>query len=176
MSGANVPPGDAAVRPGRFLPLGLALALLVLGADQGSKWWILTRLDLPDRRFVTVLPVLDFEMVWNHAVTFGLLGGIGAAGRFVFSAIAVVVVALLLSWMRRTPKPWVALALGAIIGGAIGNVLDRLRFGAVVDFIHAHLGQLSWDYIFNVGDAAIVCGVIVLLGDSLLDRRAAPRA
>ncbi len=177
MSGAGVPPGDAARnRPGRFLPLGLALALLVLAADQGSKWWILTRLDLPDRRFVTVLPVLDFEMVWNHAVTFGLLGGIGAAGRFVFSAIAVVVVALLLSWMRRTPKPWVALALGAIIGGAIGNVVDRLRFGAVVDFIHAHLGQLSWDYIFNVGDAAIVCGVIVLLGDSLLDRRPAPRA
>ena len=165
----------SAVRPGRFLPLGLALALLVLGADQASKWWILQRLDLPERRFVTVLPVLDFEMVWNHAVTFGLLGGVGGAGRFVFSAIAIVVVALLLSWMRRTPKPWVAAALGAIVGGAVGNVIDRLRYGAVVDFIHAHLGHLSWDYIFNVGDAAIVCGVIVLLGDSLLDRRAAPR-
>ena len=163
------------LRPGRFLPLGLALAILVLAADQASKWWILTRLDLPARRFVTVLPVLDFEMVWNRAVTFGLLGGVGGAGRFVFSAIAIGVVALLLSWMRRTAKPWVAAALGAIAGGAVGNVIDRLRFGAVVDFIHAHLGPLSWDYIFNVGDAAIVCGVIVLLGDSLLDRRTTPR-
>ncbi len=175
MSGTNLPDAGPGARPGRFLPLGLALALLVLGADQGSKWWILQRLDLPERRFVTVLPVLDFEMVWNHAVTFGLLGGIGGAGRFVFSAVAIVVVTLLLLWMRRTPKPSVAAALGAIAGGAIGNVIDRLRFGAVVDFIHAHLGRLSWDYIFNVGDAAIVCGVIVLLGDSLLDRRPAPR-
>ncbi|WP_419730374.1 signal peptidase II [Lichenicola sp.] len=157
---------------GRFLPLGLAIGLAVLAADQASKWWILDRLDLAARGEVRVLPVLDFIMVWNHAVTFGMFGGVGAAGRFLFSAIAVVVVVLLLFWMRRTPKPWVAAALGAIAGGAIGNVIDRLRFGAVVDFIHAHIGTVSWDYIFNVGDAAIVCGVGVLLLDSLFDSRA----
>ena len=181
MSGTGVPAHPVrAAAPRRHLPLGLLLGLLVLAADQASKWWILVRLDLPDRRIVTVLPVLDFEMVWNHAVTFGLFGGVGAAGRFLFSAVALAVVLLLLLWMRRTPKPWIALALGAIAGGAIGNVIDRLRFGAVVDFIHAHLGRLSWDYIFNVADAAIVCGVCVLLLDSLLDRRPAgpaePRA
>ncbi len=159
------------MRLGRHLPLGLAVATLVLAADQASKWWILDRLDLPRRRIVTVLPVLDFEMVWNHAVTFGLFGGIGAAGRWVFSLTAAAVVATLLLWMRRTPKPWIAAALGAIVGGAVGNVGDRLRHGAVVDFIHAHLGRLSWDYIFNLGDAAIVCGVGVLLLDSLFDRR-----
>ena len=157
-------------RPGRWLPLGFVMAVLVLCADQASKWWILDRLDLPDRRMVTVLPVLDFEMVWNHAVTFGLFGGVGAAGRWLFSLVAAAVVVVLLLWMRRTPKPWIAAALGAIVGGAVGNVGDRLRHGAVVDFIHAHLGRLSWDYIFNVGDAAIVCGVGVLLLDGLFDR------
>lgn len=150
---------------------GLALGLLVLIADQASKHWILTGLDLPDRRFVRVLPVLDFEMVWNHAVTFGLGSGAGSAGRFLFSALALLVVAGLLFWMRRTPKRPVALALGAIAGGAIGNVIDRIRYGAVVDFIHAHWGSLSWDYIFNVADAAIVCGVLVLLFDSLFERK-----
>ncbi|NPD65361.1 signal peptidase II [Lichenicola cladoniae] len=155
---------------GRYLPLGLILGLVVLVADQASKWWILDRLDLPVRGRVTVLPVLDFVMVWNHAVTFGLFGGVGAAGRFLFSAVALAVVVMLLFWMRRTPKPWVAAALGAIAGGAIGNVIDRLRFGAVVDFIHAHLGSLSWNYIFNLADASIVCGVGVLLIDSLFDR------
>ena len=159
------------MRRGSHLPLGLAVAALVLVADQASKWWILDRLDLPRRRIVTVLPVLDFEMVWNHAVTFGMFGGIGAAGRWVFSLVAVLVVAALLLWIRRTPKPWIAAALGAIVGGAVGNVADRLRHGAVVDFIHAHVGRLSWDYIFNVADAAIVCGVGVLLLDSLFDRR-----
>jgi len=172
MNTVDTAPADDRARtvPGRFVPLGLLLGLLVLVADQLSKWWILVRLDLPERRIVTVLPVLDFEMVWNHAVTFGLFGGIGAAGRYLFSTIAVIVVALLLFWMRRTAKSWVAAALGAIAGGAIGNVVDRVRFGAVVDFIHAHLGSLSWNYIFNVADAAIVCGVGVLLLDSLFDR------
>ncbi len=176
MSGAGGTfPAPVAAAPGRYLPLGLLLGLMVLAADQASKWWILVRLDLPDRRIVTVLPVLDFEMVWNHAVTFGLFGGVGAAGRFLFSAVALAVVVLLVLWMRRTPKPWVALALGAITGGAVGNVIDRVRFGAVVDFIHAHLGRLSWDYIFNLADAAIVCGVAVLLLDSLFDRKPAAR-
>ncbi|MCQ8278411.1 signal peptidase II [Acetobacteraceae bacterium KSS8] len=165
----------AAIAPraglGRRVAPGLLLGLLVLLADQASKNWILYGLDLPQRRFVRVLPVLDFEMVWNHAVTFGLAGGVGAAGPILFSLVSVAVTAGLLWWMSRTPKPVVRLALGAISGGAIGNVIDRARFGAVVDFIHAHIGSLSWNYIFNVADAAIVCGVIVLLLDGLFDRK-----
>ncbi|MBE7212057.1 MAG: signal peptidase II [Gluconacetobacter diazotrophicus] len=155
---------------------GAALGLGVLAADQGSKWWMLAVLHLPERRFVRVAPVLDWIMVWNHAVTFGMFGGVGTAGRFLFSAVSTVIVVLLLWWMLRTPRPAVALALGAIAGGAVGNVIDRLRFGAVVDFVHVHLGRLSWDYIFNVGDAAIVCGVAVLVLDGLFERRAAPDA
>jgi len=163
------------VRRGRFVPLGLMVGLLVFAADQISKWWILYRVHLPERGRVEVLPVLDWIMVWNHAVTFGMFGGVGAAGRVLFSVVALVVVALLFFWMRRATKAWVAAALGAITGGAIGNVLDRVRYGAVVDFIHAHWGRLSWDYIFNVGDAAIVCGVGVLILDSLFDRTPAKK-
>jgi signal peptidase II len=87
----------------------------------------------------------------------------------IFAVIALVVVVLLGVWLWRTRKLFNILAIGAIMGGAIGNVIDRLRFGAVVDFIQAHLGLYSF-YVFNVGDSAIVCGVIALMAESLLRR------
>ncbi len=152
--------------------LGLALALVVLLGDQASKYWILNGLDLPALGSVALLPVLNLTMVWNHGVTFGLMAGLGVAGPWLLTAVAVGVVLLLGVWMRRTDRAPVAAALGAIAGGAIGNVIDRLRFGAVVDFIHAHAFGWSW-YVFNVADAAIVCGVGVLLLDGVLDRRPA---
>ena len=152
--------------------LGLLLALIVLLGDQASKYWILNRLDLPALGSVAVLPVLNLTMVWNHGVTFGLMAGLGGAGPWLLTAIAVGVVLLLGVWMRRTHRRPVAAALGAIAGGAIGNVIDRLRFGAVVDFIHAHAFGWSW-YVFNVADAAIVCGVGVLLLDGVFERRPA---
>ena len=150
--------------------LGLAVSLLVLLCDQASKAWILYRLDLPALGSIALLPVLNLTMVWNHGVTFGLMGGLGAAGPWLLTAVSLAVVGLLLVWMRRTGRAPVAAALGAIGGGAVGNVIDRLRFGAVVDFIHAHAYGWSW-YVFNVADAAIVCGVGVLMLDSLFDRR-----
>ena len=152
--------------------LGLGLALVVLLGDQASKYWVLNGLDLPALGSVALLPVLNLTMVWNHGVTFGLMAGLGGAGPWLLTAVAVGVVLLLGVWMRRTDRPPVAAALGAIAGGAIGNVIDRLRFGAVVDFIHAHAFGWSW-YVFNVADAAIVCGVGVLLLDGVLERRAA---
>jgi lipoprotein signal peptidase len=150
--------------------LGIIAALVVLGADQGSKYWILNVLDLPDLRQVVLLPVLNLTMVWNQGVTFGLLNGLGSWSHFVLAAIALVVVGALSLWLRRADNPYAALAIGAIAGGAIGNVIDRLRYGAVVDFIHAHIGAWSW-YVFNVADAAIVCGVAVLILESQLSRR-----
>ena len=152
--------------------LGLGLALLVLLGDQASKYWVLNRLDLPALGSVALLPVLNLTMVWNHGVTFGLMAGLGGAGPWLLTAVAIGIVLLLGVWMRRTERPAVAAALGAIAGGAIGNVIDRLRFGAVVDFIHAHAFGWSW-YVFNVADAAIVCGVAVLLLDGVLERRPA---
>jgi len=150
--------------------LGVISALIVLGADQGSKYWVLNVLDLPDLRQVVLLPVLNLTMVWNQGVTFGLLHGLGSWSHFILAAIALLVVAALGVWLRRAENALAALAIGAIAGGAIGNVIDRLRYGAVVDFIHAHVGQWSW-YVFNVADAAIVCGVAALILESQLLRR-----
>jgi lipoprotein signal peptidase len=150
--------------------LGLIAALVVLGADQGSKYWILNVLDLPDRHQVVLLPVLNLTMVWNQGVTFGLLNGLGSWSHFVLAGIALCVVAALSLWLRRVDNAYAALAIGAIAGGAVGNVIDRLRYGAVVDFIHAHIGDWSW-YVFNIADAAIVCGVCMLILESQLVRR-----
>ncbi|WP_428485208.1 signal peptidase II [Rhodopila sp.] len=162
-----------------LVPLGLLTALIVLAADQASKWWVLNILDLPRLRQVVLLPVLNLTMVWNRGVTFGLLNGFGSWGHILLAAVALAVVAGLCLWLRRAESPLVAAAIGAIAGGAVGNVIDRLRFGAVVDFIHAHInspwGELSW-YVFNVADAAIVCGVAVLIIDSLGSRKQTRRS
>ncbi len=158
---------------------GLLTALIVLIADQASKWWVLNVIDLPDIRQIVLLPVLNLTMVWNHGVTFGLLNGFGEWGRVLLAVMSLTVVAALFVWLRRAQSALVAIALGSIAGGAIGNVIDRVRFGAVVDFIHAHAntpwGDISW-YVFNVGDAAIVCGVVALVYDSQWPRKAHPDA
>ncbi len=159
--------------------IGLLVAVVILVADQASKWWILEVLNLPFLRQVVLLPVLSLTMVWNRGVTFGLLSGFGDWGYLVLTAISLVVVAALGVWLRRAESRMAAIAIGAIVGGAIGNVIDRLRFGAVVDFIHAHVdtpwGEYSW-YVFNVADAAIVCGVVALIIESQWPRRTAPAA
>jgi lipoprotein signal peptidase len=149
--------------------LGIGAALVVLAADQASKWWILDVIRLPDLGQVVLLPVLNLTMVWNSGVTFGLLTGFGEWSYLLLAAVALGVVAALGVWLRRAESRLVAIALGAIVGGALSNVVDRLRFGAVVDFIHAHVGGWSW-YVFNLADAAIVCGVAALVLDSLLPR------
>jgi lipoprotein signal peptidase len=149
----------------RLTSLGICAAILVLAADQASKWWILTGLDLPRVRQIVLLPVLNLTMVWNRGVTFGLLDGFGSWSYLLLAAVALAVVVALGVWLRRAESRIVAAALGAIAGGAIGNVIDRLRFGAVVDFVDAHIGDWHW-YVFNIADSAIVCGVIVLILES----------
>jgi signal peptidase II len=154
--------------------LGLILAVLVLAADQASKAWILYVYDLPSRASVQILPVLDFSMVWNHGVTFGLLNSLGNLGPLLLTAIAVAMVIGLLIWLWRAENALTAVALGGIAGGAVGNIIDRLRFGAVVDFLHMHALGLDFPYVFNVADSAICCGVGLLLIESLLQPRLRP--
>jgi lipoprotein signal peptidase len=153
---------------------GIVVALLVLAADQASKYAMLHVLNLPERGIIDVLPpALDFAMTWNHGVTFGLLQAGHGTGQIVLGAIALGVVAFLLLWLRRAETIATALALGAIAGGAIGNVADRARFGMVVDFIHVHWGGFDpFPFVFNVGDSAIVVGVGTLLLESILPRPA----
>jgi signal peptidase II len=162
-----------------FTWLGIMAGLVVLVADQFSKWWVLNVLQLPELRQVVLLPVLNLTMVWNRGVTFGLLNGLGAWGHILLALVAVGVVVALGFWLRRAESRGVAIAIGAIAGGAIGNVIDRIRFGAVVDFIHAHAdtpwGDLSW-YVFNLADAAIVCGVAGLILESQFSRRRQARS
>jgi lipoprotein signal peptidase len=159
------------------LRLGLPLATGILAADQASKWWILDGLRLPELGQVRLLAAgpfgLDLTMVWNRGVTFGMLTGDSAWHQIALSVVAVAVAAFLLRWLSRAENRLTALALGAVIGGAIGNVIDRLRFGAVVDFVDAHAWGWHW-YVFNLADAAIVCGVTALVIDALF-RPGAPR-
>ena len=149
--------------------LGVLTAIVVLAADQASKFWVIDYLRLPDIGQIVVLPVLNLTFVRNPGVTFGLLNGLGQWGSLILAAVALAVVVALGVWLRRAETRLVAVALGAIVGGAISNVIDRLRFGWVVDFIHTHVGDWSW-YVFNLADAAIVCGVIALVLDGLLPR------
>lgn len=151
---------------GRLVGLGVAAGVLTLAADQASKAWVLYGLELPRLGSVDVLPVLSFTMVWNHGITFGLLRGDSGWDAVLLGAVALGVVAMLGVWLWRAERALVAGALGVVCGGAIGNVIDRARFGAVVDFLHAHAFGYSW-YVFNVADAAIVCGVGLLVLDGL---------
>lgn len=150
---------------------GILFALLLLVVDQASKWWILEVVRLPETRNIPLVllgPVgLDLTMVWNRGVTFGLFSGEGSWNHLILAVLALVVAGFLLRWLARAENRLVTYALGAVIGGAIANVIDRLRFGAVVDFVDVHAWGWHW-YVFNLADAAIVCGVLALVADALI--------
>ncbi len=153
------------------LRTGILFALLLLVVDQASKWWILEVVRLPEVRNIPLVmlgPVgLDLTMVWNRGVTFGLFSGEGSWNHLILAALALVVAGFLLRWLARAENCLVTYALGAVIGGAIANVIDRVRFGAVVDFVDVHAWGWHW-YVFNLADAAIVCGVLALVADALI--------
>ena len=145
---------------------GFLLALVVLVADQLSKWWILESFNLADKGSVALLPFLNFTMVWNRGVSMGLFNDGGDMGRWILTILTTIVALALIVWLARCTDKWLALALGGIIGGAIGNIIDRIVHGAVADFIHLHAFNWSF-YVFNVADAMISLGVIFLLFDGL---------
>ena len=148
----------------------LYILALVAVADQLSKWWIVNVRMLPPR-IIPVTPFLNYVLVWNKGVTFGLMNKLDhRVMPWVLSAVALVVLFLLGRWLWRTSSTMVAVALGAVMGGAIGNLVDRVRFGAVVDFLDFYYRDYHW-YAFNVADAAIVTGVGLLLLDSLVRAR-----
>lgn len=152
--------------------LGLAVAVLVVLADQLSKSWILALFGADggagQERVVT--DFFRLVLVWNRGMSFGLFNQDSAANALVFSALAAVIVAGLLAWLWRTGDRLTAGAIGLIAGGAVGNVIDRLRFGAVVDFLDVHWALWHWPA-FNLADSAITVGVAILAIDGLLARR-----
>lgn len=159
----------------RPIAIGLGVLAAVAVADRLSKFWILEILDLPARRSIEITPFFNLTMVWNKGVSFGLFaadnGSWGQIGLVVF---ALIVVAALAIWLVRSDTLLVATALGLVIGGALGNVYDRIRFGAVADFLDFHAFGYHW-YVFNIADAAITCGVALLLLDGLLAGRHRPK-
>lgn len=159
--------------PGKFR-FGLVLAGLVLVLDQLTKWWVLEVIDLDRIGQVVVAPFFNLTMVWNRGVTFGLLGSDLWFKPLLLGGLALVIAALLLRWLARAESWRIAWGLGLVLGGAVGNVIDRARFGAVVDFVHLHAAGYHW-YVFNLADSAIVCGVGLLLLDALIRPSAAAK-
>ena len=157
----------------RRLALGLGLAAAVVVVDQLSKWWIVERVMQPPR-VIPVTPFFNLVMGWNRGVSFGMFNWDSAASAWVFSALALAIVALLLVWMARDDRASCAAALGVVIGGALGNVVDRVRFGAVADFLDFHAFGLHWPA-FNAADSAISLGALALLADALFARPDVPK-
>src|SRR5579872_2266370 len=158
---------DSAARARRA---GWIIAIAALILDQASKNLLLYGYDFgrlgPLARIV-VLPFLDLVMVWNRGVSYGLLQAGGLTGTLVLTAFSLVAVAVLSWWMARADRISLTAGLGLIIGGALGNVIDRILYGAVADFFHFHAFGRDW-YVFNVADAAITIGVIILLVDAFV--------
>jgi signal peptidase II len=148
--------------PARNLVRALAIAVLVFALDRALKIWVVEGLDLGTRLFIPVLdPWLNLTMAWNEGINFGLFD-FGAAGRWVLVALAIGIVAVLLVWVRR--GGWVqAVGVGAIIGGALGNVWDRVQYGAVADFINMSCCGVRNPFAFNLADAAIFGGAALLV-------------
>ena len=150
------------------LRVGLIIAAAVLLVDQASKW-VMLRVFL-ETRHIEVTGFLNFVLVWNRGISFGLFDGGAESMRWVLAAIALAITAALVLWLRSVASTYLAVVIGLIIGGAVGNVIDRVRYGAVVDFIDFHIAGYHW-YTFNIADSAISIGVALLLIDSLFGQR-----
>jgi signal peptidase II len=150
---------------------GIVAALVVLALDQATKLWLLYVFDIGRRGAVRITPFFDLVLAWNVGISFGWFQNDGALAQFALTAIKAIAVIVLAIWMARSTTRVATLALGMIIGGAIGNGIDRLAYGAVVDFalFHIEIGGKTFNwYVFNLADVAIVAGVAGLLYDSFL--------
>ena len=142
--------------------VGAAVALLAFAADQASKLWLLRGFDLPGRSPVAVAPGVDLVMAWNRGVSYSLLTSDTDAGRWLLIAATCAASLALAVWLWRSRTAPTCVALGLLIGGAFGNLVDRIAYGAVVDFVSLHAGGFRW-YVFNGADCAITVGVVLLL-------------
>src|SRR5918997_1448812 len=150
--------------------LGALLALVTLALDQTSKLYLLFGYELPLKELLVLAPFLELIVVWNRGISYGLFQQDSEVGRWVLLIVMIAAAVGLSVWMARASSRLLAASLGLIVGGALGNAIDRIAYGAVFDFVHFHVGSFSW-YVFNVADAAIVAGVVGLVYDSVvLDR------
>ncbi|MBX9806146.1 MAG: signal peptidase II [Alphaproteobacteria bacterium] len=141
--------------------MGLVLATIVLILDQGSKWIVLNHL-MVDPQTIEVTSFFNIILAWNRGISFGLLASSNPYSVWVLATIALAFAAVLTLWIWRAETKLMAMAFGLVLGGAIGNLADRLRFGAVTDFLDFHAYGYHW-YTFNIADSAIVGGVTLIL-------------
>jgi signal peptidase II len=149
---------------------GLAFAALVVALDQLSKWWILYPMRLLDYGEFNPLPFLRFVWVQNFGVSYGLLTAHSDTERWALVALMLSICSAAGYWLARTTTRQEALALGAVVGGGLSNLTDRVRLGYVNDFINLHFGDFSPFYVFNIADCAIVLGVVGLIVIAFLTR------
>ena len=156
-----------------MLARGLATAVVVTVLDQLTKAVVLAfSAGRPFGERETVTSFFNLALTYNRGISFGLFNSAAGINALVFSFAAAVIVAVLIYWLSRVSSPLLAVAIGLIIGGAVGNVIDRLRLGAVIDFLDFHVGSLHWPA-FNLADSAICIGVAAMLLDNLVLRREA---
>ncbi|MDF3023549.1 MAG: lspA [Alphaproteobacteria bacterium] len=185
---------EQVIRPGRYFIVAFFLILVVIGLDQASKWFVMESMlrvksENPDfwtwfttrdmveyfsdqqeeYKQVVFNDWLNFTMVWNRGISFGMFGAGAGKTPLLFIALSMLISLGLLIWLVLARTKMLFFALPLIIGGAIGNVIDRVRFGAVADFIDMHLGDRHWPA-YNIADACVVIGAIFLILDTIFDK------
>ena len=150
--------------------VGLSVAALVFVVDQAVKWIVTYPLQLPHRQEIEVVSFFTLKWLKNYGVSMGLLNAEGELGRWLLVALTVAIAAFVTFWMWREKRRDDSVALALVLGGALGNILDRVRLGYVVDYADLHIGDIHPFLVFNVGDAAITIGVLLLLVRALLTR------
>lgn len=156
---------------GPLSALGLWIAVLTCGIDQAAKFWLVYGLDIASRGQIDLTSFVALALTWNTGISYGLLPQEGAFGQWALLAFKAAVVVLLWIWLARAPSRLTGIALGLIIGGAVGNGIDGLHWPGVMDFVLVHVEAATWTfrwYMFNLADVAIVAGVVGLLYEALL--------
>ena len=141
--------------------LGLVTAAVALVIDQASKYWILHDV-LEDKAMIIFTPFFSLVRAWNTGVSFSMFNDWGLSGVIVLSLVAFVIIAFLANWLRKEPSKLIQVSLGLIIGGALGNVIDRIRLGAVFDFLDFSIGTYHWPA-FNAADSFICVGALIVI-------------
>jgi signal peptidase II len=156
------------------LGVGIAIILMAISLDQASKYYVLTELMNPPQ----IIPITSFfnlVLAWNTGVSFSLFNSYGLTGMYVLTVMACTISVGFFIWMLRAQNHWLVVGLALIVGGAVGNVIDRIRFGAVIDFLHFYYHSFSWPA-FNLADTFITIGVVCILIESLITRKGEQRA
>jgi len=147
---------------------GLATALIVLILDQASKWYLLISVMQPPQ-VIPVLPFFSLVSAWNRGISFGMFNSGSPYSGLILSGLATAIVIFLLNWLRKSDRKHISIAIGLIIGGAVGNIVDRAVHGAVYDFLDIFIGSYHWPA-FNVADSGITIGAAILVLDSVLSK------